>query len=293
MRRTLLAIAVALVGLAAWFDDSPAECRKTCQAGERRDGRGCCVAAPPAAPPSKATPSKPGKPARPTKPGRTKRPRRPAKAARPPVDPGGAAPSVGVTAPARPAAGRPTDELIDACRDREAAACRELAARDDRDIDPGTYAEAMTIGCDLAVWAACTELGAKAEKGAGVKQDFARARALYAKACEHHDQPGCDRLGQVYFLALGVVKDVARARGLFRKACDAGFAGGCGDLGYLEESEGNFREAATLYEQACDQGSGVACGNAALLFERAEQPELASSFYQKACALGRADMCGR
>lgn len=289
MRRTRLAIAVALVGLAGWSDDSPGDCRKTCQLGERRDGRGCCVAAPPA-----ATPSKPGRSTQPNKPAkRTKRPRRPAKVARPPVDPGASAPSGDVPAPARPATGRATDALIDACRDREAAACRELAARDDRDIDPGTYAEAMTIGCDLAVWAACTELGAKAEKGAGVKQDFARARALYAKACDHHDQSGCDRLGQVYFLALGVVKDVARARGLFRKACDAGFSGGCGDLGYLEESEGNFREAATLYEQACDQGSGVACGNAAILFERAEQPELASSFYQKACALGRADMCGR
>ena len=39
----LIAVVVAAV---AGVRDGEADCRKTCQAGEVRDGRGCCVAAP-------------------------------------------------------------------------------------------------------------------------------------------------------------------------------------------------------------------------------------------------------
>lgn len=276
---------VVAVAAVAGVRDGAADCRKTCQAGEVRDGRGCCVA-----------PT--GKPAR-GKPATGKQPKVPRGKPRTRNTPSGE-----TTTPSTPAAERPsppsrsvtsraTDELLDDCRGRDAAACGELARRDDSAIDPGAYVDAMTTGCDLSVWSACTELGAKVEKGAGVKQDFARARGLYAKACDRKHLPGCDRLGQVYFLALGTVKDLPRARGLFRKACDGGLSAGCGDLGFLEESEGNYAEAAALYIQSCDLKSAVGCSNAAILFDRAEQRELAATYFQKACDLGRSDLCGR
>lgn len=273
----LIVVVVAVAGVRA----GEADCRKTCQAGEARDGRGCCVASPTVKPPK-------GK--RPPKGSRTKR--------RPRGAPTGTTvtPTVPVERPSPPSRSvtkRSTDELLDDCRGRDAAACGELARRDDSAIDPGAYIDAMTIGCDLAVWSACTELGSKVEKGAGVKQDFARARGLYTKACDRRYLPGCDRLGQVYFLALGTVKDLPRARALFRKACDGGFSGGCGDLGFLEESEGNYAEAAALYIQACGQGSSVGCSNAGILFDRVGDREQAAIYFQKACDLGRTELCVR
>lgn len=272
---------IVLVAVVAGVRDSEADCRKTCQAGEVRDGRGCCVAAPVV---------KPGKPPAGKKP-KGSRTRRRTKGSPEVVVP--TPPPERPSAPARAVTSRATDELLDDCRARDPAACRELAGRDDSALDPGSYVDAMTVGCDLSVWAACTELGAKVEKGAGVKQDFARARGLYAKACDRTYLPGCDRLGQVYFLALGTVKDLTRARGLFRKACDGGLASGCGDLGFLEESEGNYAEAAALYIQSCDLQSATGCSNAAILFDRVGQRELASTYFQKACDLGRGDLCGR
>jgi hypothetical protein len=282
------AMIVVVVAAVAGVRDGEADCRKACEAGEVRDGRGCCVAAPTVKPPK-------GK--KPVKGSRTKRRGRGTPKGTT-VAPKGTtvtptAPVERPSPPPRSLTKRSTDELLDDCRGRDAPACGELAGRDDSAIDPGAYVDAMTIGCDLAVWAACTELGSKVEKGAGVKQDFARARGLYTKACDRRYLPGCDRLGQVYFLALGTVKDLTRARALFRKACDGGYSGGCGDLGFLEESEGNYAEAATLYIQSCDLGSSVGCSNAGILFDRVGDRDQAATYFQKACDLGRTELCVR
>jgi hypothetical protein len=63
-----------------------------------------------------------------------------------------------------------------------------------------------------------------------VPQDKRRAAALFEKACEGGDAPGCYNLGVRYTEGSGVPQDKRRAAALFEKACKGGVEQGCSAL---------------------------------------------------------------
>ena len=56
----------------------------------------------------------------------------------------------------------------------------------------------MKTMCEKGTATACNSLGLLYVKGEGVKQDDARAIALFRKACDSGDASGCSNLGVIY-----------------------------------------------------------------------------------------------
>ncbi|MBK8277030.1 MAG: sel1 repeat family protein [Nitrospira sp.] len=106
---------------------------------------------------------------------------------------------------------------------------------------------------------ACNGLGLLYMKGEGVKQDEARAAAMFRKACDVGDPNSCSNLGVLYAEGTGVPQDDVQAVVFSRKACDGGDARGCYNLGVMyAEGTGVQQDdvqASDFTRKACDSGN--------------------------------------
>ncbi|MBH0202510.1 MAG: sel1 repeat family protein [Nitrospira sp.] len=98
--------------------------------------------------------------------------------------------------------------------------------------------------CEKGTATACNALGLLYMKGEGVKQDDARAAALFKKACDGGDVGGCSNLGVMYAEGIGVLQDDAQAAAFSRIGCDGGSMKGCYNLGVMY-AEGTGKAAAS------------------------------------------------
>ena len=70
-------------------------------------------------------------------------------------------------------------------------------------------------------------LGVMFFTGAGVRQDYVKARELFEKAAAQGDADAQFNLGGLYVKGYGVRQDYVEAREWFGKACDNGIQVGC------------------------------------------------------------------
>ncbi len=88
------------------------------------------------------------------------------------------------------------------------------------------------IGCnkgngDISQSEPCCNLGVMYDLGKGVRQDYAKARELYKKACDMKNGVACNNLGYLYGKGLGVRQNLSIAKQYYGKACDLGYQMGC------------------------------------------------------------------
>ena len=90
---------------------------------------------------------------------------------------------------------------------------------------------------------------------------YARARALFDRACRGGDDKGCYNLGVMFSKGDGGARDEARARALFAQACKGGFVKGCYNLGLMfSKGDGGARDfARALFDQTCKGGNAKGC----------------------------------
>ena len=168
---------------------------------------------------------------------------------------------------------------LDACRTR-AERCDEAC----EDGDPGSCAR-------LAV------VAERGERGDGAPRDEARAAALYQRACDGGDLPGCAGLGRLHRAGRGgLERDPARAVALFQRACDGGVARGCALLGeaYRDGAGGLGRDlvrAVALFQGGCDRGDLAGCKDLGGMHQLgkgglARDDARAAALYQRACEGG-------
>jgi uncharacterized protein len=111
-------------------------------------------------------------------------------------------------------------------------------------------------GCSLGDTDSCMNLGYHYRGGNGVKQNWKRARALYAAACNDADGLECLMLSPNEYFGGGsnytkgnVVEDKKRAAGLYSDGCDDGLAQGCASLAYLIMRNGKAESSETQLRQ--------------------------------------------
>jgi eukaryotic-like serine/threonine-protein kinase len=102
-------------------------------------------------------------------------------------------------------------------------------------------------------------------KDADNHKQYARARTLFAQACDAGELRACNSLGFLYAQGLGGAQDTEKARAVYLKACDLGNALSCAGLGSLYEDAGNNAEARKYFKKACDGGLAESCGRDARL----------------------------
>ncbi|MCA9670413.1 MAG: SEL1-like repeat protein [Myxococcales bacterium] len=148
----------------------------------------------------------------------------------------------------------------------------------------------------------CNDLGMHYARGAGVKQDDARAHALYKEACDGGEGDGCFNLafandrGEVEGGSKAKADELyGQARAQYKKACEAGDAEACSSLGYLvaigRGGKPDRDKARSLYKRACKAGSDAGCTRLGGL-EYADR-EYASALprFSKACKNGYQGAC--
>ena len=129
--------------------------------------------------------------------------------------------------------------------------------------DNGRASALYQRACDGGDKPGCVSLGFMFEFGRGVSQDESRALALYQGACVDNIVVGCTNLGLMYANGRSVAKDEGRAVTLYRRACDGRIVGGCANLGFMYENgrgvERNLDRALALYQSACDSHNAFGC----------------------------------
>jgi hypothetical protein len=146
---------------------------------------------------------------------------------------------------------------------------------------------------------ACDNLGAIYSLGKGGEKDYAKANALFEKACNSGNMSACDNLGAIYSLGKGGEKDYAKAKELLGKACDGGNMNGCANLGVLyEKGQGvkqDVEKARELFTKACDGDSMNGCLNLGVIYHKGQGVkqdfEKARDLYTKACDSGFTGGC--
>jgi rhomboid protease GluP len=117
--------------------------------------------------------------------------------------------------------------------------------------------------CELGLPESCAALGYKYGIGEDVAQDFARARALLARACQGGVMVACADLGVMHDRAEGGPRDHRRAFELYTQACRAENAFGCRNLALsLLRGEGTARDPAqarVLLQRACSADDQKSC----------------------------------
>jgi TPR repeat protein len=121
------------------------------------------------------------------------------------------------------------------------------------------------------------KLGLKYYSGDGIKQDFAKAFALYRKAADQGNANAQNNLGLMYRKGEGVEKDYTEAAKLYRKAADQGNAFAQYNLGVMYYNghgvEKDYTEAIKLYRKAADQGNAFAQFNLGGMYRKGEGVE--------------------
>jgi uncharacterized protein len=193
----------------------------------------------------------------------------------------------GATAPATPAAGRPTVEttaLDKACAAKDVQACLDLARlylegkatgwcdeelalatlRRTSGVDDKEARKPRRQACERGDGAACFTLGTMyAPRGVGWTSDLDQAAQLFKRACDGGYGLGCVYLGHKYDRGVNATRDEVKAAQLYERGCQAGCPLGCLHLGEAYAlARGVPRDAvqaARLFRQACDQGSATGC----------------------------------
>lgn len=109
------------------------------------------------------------------------------------------------------------------------------------------------------------------ERGAGVPQDYAKAREWYAKAMANGDVDALARTGMLYEFGLGVEKDYSKAAEFYRRAISQGSGLGYAHLGYLYETGKGVAldrvQAAEHYRRGVDMGNYLAVTRLGFLYQ--------------------------
>jgi TPR repeat protein len=141
---------------------------------------------------------------------------------------------------------------------------------------------------------AMRELGLLYESGAGVNQDYDKARQWFEKGAAHGDGEAMDQLGGLYALGQGVVQDYQEARKWFEKSAVAGNAQAMNNLGwsYYMGYGGapDEQRARQWYEKAVVAGDTAAMCNLGALYVETQQPdyEQGRKWFEKGAAAGDA-----
>ena len=159
--------------------------------------------------------------------------------------------------------------------------------------------EALHKRCDGGDHKACTNVGVRFVRGAGVKANPKRVAELFAAACGAEEPVGCTNLGLLYAEGSGVTKDPAKAANLFGRGCDKGLPAACElRAQVLFHGQGVSRDraaAAALFGQACEGGSGRACRALSSLLDQGQgvKQDLAKAetMLAKACKTGLQAAC--
>ena len=148
--------------------------------------------------------------------------------------------------------------------------------------------------CDHNNPTACLQLGSMYHIGDGVKQNFSKAKELYAKACSLGLASGCSNLGFMYESGQ-IGQNAAKAAEFYEKGCVLGDAGGCSSLAVLYENgkgvSEDLQQAVNYYDRACSSGSVSSCAHLALLYEQVENYVYAAIYHQNACDADSAKEC--
>ena len=139
-------------------------------------------------------------------------------------------------------------------------------------------------------------LGALYAQGAGVPQDYAKARQLWEQAAAQGNAAGQFFLGVLYDKGRGVPQDYVTARKWFEQAAVQGDAGAQFALGAMyDKGHGvpqDYVKARGWYEQAAAQGNAAAQSNIGSLYENGQSvPQdyvKARGWYEQAAAQGNA-----
>lgn len=132
----------------------------------------------------------------------------------------------------------------------------------------------------------------KLEQSRSGKRDIAAVIAALKKGCDAGTPMDCNMLGTAYAFGGGVTKDPARARSLYATACNANLASACSNLGDTYPAE-EAAQAAPFYEKACAGGFLSACTEIATNFLQGEKKDTPKAFAlaDKACTGGDARGC--
>jgi TPR repeat protein len=118
--------------------------------------------------------------------------------------------------------------------------------------------------------------------------------ALFEKACNAKDGPGCFELAKRLWCGAGIARDHVRAVRLAEQACDEGVAAACANaaLGNLEM--GDRARAFSYADKGCKGGDIPACNNVALMLMQgpAANPQRAAQMFNDLCAKGNTLSCG-
>jgi TPR repeat protein len=141
----------------------------------------------------------------------------------------------------------------------------------------------------------CGDDFAKAER-ALARKDYAKASALFQKACEKGNAKACHGLGEIVARVEGNEK---KAAGLFKIACDGGESKACVSLGYMRQAgqgiEKDEKKAADLYKKACDAANAIGCRNLGVMYEYGvgaeKDDESALLYYSMACGMNEQRAC--
>lgn len=155
-------------------------------------------------------------------------------------------------------------------------------------------AQLLQLACDQPYARACTSLGDKYVRGAGVPAHLGKATRLYAQSCDDGDDLGCLRLAGLA-LSRGVKLKKPRAvRAVLRRMCDEGGAAACETLGELYRRgigiTASKKSAFLYHKQACELDVGR-CMELGERYLRDGGLRRALSFFDTICTVD-ADSCG-
>jgi TPR repeat protein len=132
--------------------------------------------------------------------------------------------------------------------------------------DPAETAHALGRACDLALPAACLELGIRLLRGEGVPVDPAAGADRLESACRSHVSDACVTLAVAADEGHFIDKDETRATWAFGAACEEGLGDACriaaDRLRKGIGGEPDPTRASELYFQGCNLGDAKACQRA-------------------------------
>ncbi len=140
------------------------------------------------------------------------------------------------------------------------------ADRDDKRLIP-ELEKAVASGETFAM----VTLGEDFLSGYGVKQDFAKAKALFQTATEAGDPAGEQDIGFLYEYGMGVPADLDKAHAIYVKTAEEGNTDAMNCLGHMYRNghgvTKDYAEALRWYQQAADHGSFSGIKNMAFMYK--------------------------
>lgn len=150
------------------------------------------------------------------------------------------------------------DRDTTACKKGAPAECVKIADElyaEEAKVFPRTAAELYRTACEDNDAHAC----ARASEFEAISKTWDKVREFAKKGCDLGDGAACARLGSTEALGNGTPKDVAKARELFARACDKGDLRGCRNAAAMnmDEEPKDLRAAMPFAKKACEGSRGV------------------------------------